>query len=77
MFGSNQDICAFRWYDKHLKKSSPPEVFRTPAGWKKGSSKEKPGGLLVGGVSNNNLMSGNASEALLTVSSMLPKSKES
>ena len=76
MFGSNHDICAYRWYDKRLKKVISSGSFQD-AGWmEKRIIEEKPGGLLEGGVSINNLMSGNASEALLTVSSMIPKSNE-
>jgi uncharacterized membrane protein YvlD (DUF360 family) len=67
LLGSNEDIPAFRWVDKQTKRtvacSSPSdcaEIERRLAGGK---------GLLVdGGASRGNLLSGEADEAILTVS---------
>lgn len=76
MFGRNQNICAFRWYDKSLKKVISSGNFQDANWIEKRILEEKPGGLLQGGVSINNLMSGNAAAAILTVSSILPRSNE-
>ena len=77
MFGRNENICAFRWYDKEKHKvysSSNPgnateiEKMLFPDG--------KPTGILDNGLSVNNIISGNAEENILTISQLLPKSRE-
>ena len=77
MFGRNGNICAFRWYDKKNHKvysSNNPgnatdiEKMLFPDG--------SPTGILDNGLSVNNIISGNAEESILTISQMLPKSKE-
>lgn len=76
MFGNNHNICAFRWYDKKLKKVISSGNFQDANLIEKRILEEKPGGLLQGGVSINNLMSGNAAAAILTVSSIFPRNNE-
>ena len=77
MFGRNQNICAFRWYDKANHKvytssnsSNANEIEKMlfPEG--------EPTGILDHGISINNIISGNAEENILTISQLLPKSKE-
>ncbi len=77
MYGRNENICAFRWYDKENHKvysSSNPgnatdiEKMLFPDG--------KPTGILDNGLSVNNIISGNAEENILTISQLIPKSKE-
>ena len=77
MFGRNENICAFRWYDKKNHKvysSNNPgnateiEKMLFPDG--------EPTGILDNGLSVNNIISGNAEENILTISQLLPKSKE-
>ncbi|MBR6090219.1 MAG: phage holin family protein, partial [Anaerolineaceae bacterium] len=77
MFGRNENICAFRWYDKENHKvyssnnpanASEIENMLFPEG--------KPTGILDHGISVNNIISGNAEENILTISRLLPKSKE-
>lgn len=77
MFGRNENICAFRWYDKKNRKvytssnsgnANEMEKMLFPEG--------EPAGILDNGISINNIMSGNAEENILTISQMLPKSKE-
>ena len=77
MFGKNENICAFRWYDKAKHKvfsSNNPgnaneiEKMLFPDG--------KPMGILDNGISVNNIISGNAEENILTISQLLPKNKE-
>ena len=75
MFGRNENICAFRWYNKKDHKvysSNNPgnatdiEEMLFPDG--------QPTGILDKGLSVNNIMSGNAEENILTISQLLPKS---
>ena len=77
MYGRNENICAFRWYDKKnhkvysssdMKNANEMEKMLFPAG--------SPSGILNNGLSVNNIISGNAEESILTISQMLPKSKE-
>ena len=77
MFGRNENICAFRWYDKENHKvysSNNPgnataiEKMLFPEG--------NPTGILDKGLSVNNIISGNAEENILTISQLLPKTRE-
>ncbi|MBQ6509100.1 MAG: phage holin family protein, partial [Flexilinea sp.] len=77
MFGRNENICAFRWYDKTNHKvytssnsgnANAIEKMLFPDG--------DPTGILDNGLSVNNIISGNAEENILTISQMLPKNKE-
>ena len=77
MFGRNENICAFRWYDKAAHKvysSNNPanataiEKMLFPEG--------EPSGILDHGMSVNNIISGNAEENILTISQLVPKNKE-
>lgn len=74
MFGNNYDICAYRWYDKKQRKVISSGSFQD-AGWmeKRILDGGKSGLLENGGSSINNLISGNASVAILTVSAIIPK----
>ena len=76
MYGRNDNICAFRWYDKKNRRvfsSSNPgdasdmEKNLFPNG--------KRSGILDRGLSVNNIISGNAEESIFTVSSFIPKSR--
>lgn len=66
MYGDNHDIPAFRWYDKDRGKLIVSNSFRDAAELDGRFSKGT--GLLRGGTSINNLMSGDARYALLTMS---------
>lgn len=71
MYGRNENICAFRWYDKANRRvfssSSPSDA----ADMEKMLFKnEKPSGILNNGMSINNIISGNASENVFTTSRM-------
>ena len=77
MFGRNENICAFRWYDKANHKvytssnsgnANEIEKMLFPDG--------EPTGILDNGLSVNNIISGNAEENILTISQMLPKNRE-
>ena len=77
MYGRNENICAFRWYDKKENKvysssnsgnANDMEKMLFPDG--------EPTGILDNGLSVNNIISGNAEENILTISQMLPKSRE-
>ena len=77
MYGRNNNICAFRWYDKAKRKvysSNNPgnaqdiEKMLFPD--------SKPSGILNKGLSVNNIISGNAEESILTISQLFPKSRE-
>ncbi len=66
MFGDNDDIPAFRWYDKDKQKlfvsgKDAPEI---NARYAKGQ------GLMRGGSSINNMMDGGAAKSLLTLSNL-------
>lgn len=77
MYGRNENICAFRWYDKKLKRvyssSKPADAAEMEKMLFKG---EKPSGILNNGMSVNNIISGNASENIFTISRMFPDSRE-
>jgi hypothetical protein len=64
MFGDNHDIPAFRWYDKDEQKLfvSGKDASLIDARYAKG------GGLMRGGSSINNLLSGDAEKSVLTAS---------
>ncbi len=77
MFGRNENICAFRWYDKKNHKvytssnsgnANEMEKMLFPDG--------NPTGILDNGLSVNNIISGNAEENILTISQIRPKSRE-
>ncbi len=77
MFGRNENICAFRWYDKekhkvytssNMENANEIEKMLFPEG--------KPSGILDNGLSVNNIISGNAEENILTISQIMPKNKE-
>ncbi len=74
MYGRNDNICAFRWYDKNSRRvfssSSPADAADME---KMLFTTGKPAGILNNGLSVNNIISGNASENILTVSCMLPR----
>lgn len=73
LFGCNDDICAFRWYnraEKHVYSSSNFDDAHTMESRliEKGAK-----GILTSGMSCGNIMSGGAEENLLTVAQILPK----
>ncbi len=77
MYGRNENICAFRWYDKKNHKvytssnsgdANSMEKMLFPDG--------KITGILDNGLSVNNIISGNAEENILTISQMRPKNLE-
>ncbi len=74
MFGQNQNICAFRWYDKTQKRVITSSSFSDTNMMEQRIMAEQDTGLLEGGMSINNMMSGNAAISMFTVSSMRPKS---
>ena len=74
MYGRNENICAFRWFDKKNHKvysssnagnANDMEKMLFPDG--------NPTGILDRGLSVNNIISGNAEENILTISQMRPK----
>jgi hypothetical protein len=72
MFGDNDDIPAFRWYDKDQQKllvssKDAAEINRRFA---------KGGGLMRGGSSIDNMMNGDAEKSLLTLADMKTDDKE-
>ncbi len=73
LFGNNDDICAFRWYnrsEKHVYSSSNfDDAHKMESRILAGGAK----GILTTGMSCGNIMSGGAEESLLTVSQILPK----
>lgn len=77
MFGRNENICAFRWYDKENRRvyssSNSQDAADMEAMLFKG---EKPSGILNNGMSVNNIISGNASENIFTISRLFPGSRE-
>jgi uncharacterized membrane protein YvlD (DUF360 family) len=66
MFGDNDDIPAFRWYDKHRGKTmvSSKDATEINARYAKGS------GLMRGGASVNNMLNGDAESSILTLSDL-------
>ena len=77
MFGRNENICAFRWYDKvNHKVYSSNNPANANAIEKMLFSDSEPSGILDKGISINNIISGNAEENILTISQLLPKNKE-
>jgi uncharacterized membrane protein YvlD (DUF360 family) len=73
MYGDNDDIPAFRWYDKERGKMMVSNNFRDAA--EMNARFAKGHGLLRGGSSINNLMAGDAEKTLLTLS-VLSDSRE-
>ncbi len=73
LFGNNDDICAFRWYnrsEKHVYSSSNfDDAHKMESRILENGAK----GILTTGMSCGNIMSGGAEENLLTVSQILPK----
>lgn len=77
MFGRNENICAFRWYDKENHKVYSSNNASNANTIEKNLFPEgEPTGILDNGLSVNNIISGNAEENILTISQMLPKNKE-
>jgi len=73
MYGDNHDIPAFRWYDKERGKLIVSNNFKDAA--ELNARYARGHGLLRGGSSINNLMSGDADKTLLTMS-VLSDSRE-
>jgi hypothetical protein len=65
MYGDNQNICAYRWYDKEQKKIISSSSFQDTNQMEQEILRRKRNGLLDGGMSINNLMSGNADVSYL------------
>ena len=77
MYGRNENICAFRWYDKKNHKVYSSSNSGNAADMEKMLFPEgEPTGILDKGLSVNNIISGNAEENILTISRMKPKSLE-
>ncbi len=77
MFGDNYNICAFRWYDKNRKKVISSNNFQDAAYIENRIIREDhSNGLLSGGLSINNIISGNAAESIFTASAITPKNRE-
>ena len=76
MYGDNQNICAYRWYDKEQKRIISSSSFQDTNQMEQEILRRKKNGLLDGGMSINNLMSGNADVSLFTVSAIQPKNSE-
>jgi hypothetical protein len=73
MFGENDDIPAFRWYDKLKRRSM---VFKLPgmaAAYQSRLELQRPG-ILVGGSSYVNVFDGGAYNSLFTMSAIEPRS---
>lgn len=68
MYGDNYDIPAFRWYDKERGKLIASSNFRDAAELAARYATGR--GLLRGGSSINNLLSGDADKTLLTLSAL-------
>ncbi len=72
MFGDNEDIPAFRWYDKNRRTSlvcNLPSVLALL----QGRISRKHPGILTGGASYVNLFDGDASSNLFTLSALQPR----
>jgi len=67
LLGSNQDIPAFRWYDREAGKVLVSSSLRTAAMLEPRLSRGK-GLLVAGGASRSNMFSGDATNSLLTFS---------
>lgn len=74
LFGDNYDIPAFRWYDKDQGKAIASNNFHDAAALNARYSKGK--GLLRGGSSIVNMLSGDAAKALLTMGALLKEDPE-
>ncbi len=72
MFGDNEDIPAFRWYDKDKQKLyvSGHDAHEINARYAHGQ------GLLRGGSSINNMMNGDAKHSLLTLADLIAQDEE-
>ncbi len=77
MYGRNENICAFRWYNK-----AEHRVFSSTRSGDASDMEKRlfadstPRGILDNGLSINNIISGNAEENIFTVSQVSPKSAE-
>ena len=77
MYGRNQNICAYRWYDKANHRVYSSGSTRDAADMERMLfNGDKPAGILDNGMSINNIISGNASENIFTISKLLPGSRE-
>ena len=77
MYGRNENICAFRWYDKENRRVFSSSNSQDAADMETMLFQgEKPSGILNNGMSVNNIISGNASENIFTISRLLPGSRE-
>ena len=74
MYGSNENICAFRWYDKAQKKVISSSSFGNAEMIEAHIRKKNSKGLLKNGLSISNIISGSAKTSLFTVSSFFSKS---
>ena len=74
LFGDNYDIPAFRWYDKDQRKTMVSNNFRDAAALNTRYSKGA--GLLRGGSSIVNMLSGDAEKSLLTMGALLKDNPE-
>lgn len=74
LFGDNYDIPAFRWYDKDQRKAMVSNNFRDAAALNTRYSKGA--GLLRGGSSIVNMLSGDAKKSLLTMGALLKEDSE-
>ena len=72
MFGDNDDIPAFRWYDKQHGASLVCKLPGVLATLQSRISRKHPG-LLTGGASYVNLFDGGASDSLFTLSDLQPR----
>ena len=77
MFGRNENICAFRWYDKANNRVFTSSKAQDAADMERMLFKDEPvSGILDNGMSINNIISGNAGENIFTISRLLPGSRE-
>ena len=74
MYGDNHDIPAFRWYDKEQGRLYVSNNFKDAAEINGRYANGK--GLLREGTSINNLMAGDASKAILTMSVLIDSPEE-
>ena len=74
MYGRNDNICAFRWYDKKNRRvfssSNPGDASDMEKRLFAGSRSR---GILDNGLSVNNIISGNASDNIFTISRLVPR----
>ena len=77
MYGRNENICAYRWYSKTngrvYSSSSPKDASDMERMLFNGGEIS---GILNNGMSVNNIISGNASENIFTISRMIPGSRD-